>query len=126
MNEFSALKNSRYPIYAVMGNHDLEKPGPRLRTELESALVELGVKVVDDKFVEFPTWRLVGVEDLWSDQYVGVVESNFSSDKPNIALTHQPDIVRDYKLLDTKPVLTLTGHIPLSLTIPTTFIKGIK
>jgi uncharacterized protein len=93
-----------------MGNHDIEKPGPRLRTELESALVELGVKIIDDKYIDFPTWRLVGVEDLWSDQYVGVVESNLSQTKPNIALTHQPDVVRDYKRLSTKPNLTLTGH----------------
>jgi uncharacterized protein len=110
MNDFAALRNSRYPIYAVMGNHDIEKPGPRLRTELESALVELGVKIIDDKFVDFPTWRLVGVEDLWSDQYVGLVENNLSKNKPNIALTHQPDVVRDYDKLTKKPDLTLTGH----------------
>jgi uncharacterized protein len=110
MNDFSALKKSRYPIYAVMGNHDIEKPGPRLRSELEVALVELGVNFVDDKYIDFPTWRLVGVEDLWSDKYVGLVETNLSKFKPNIVLTHQPDVVRDYNKLKTKPVLTLTGH----------------
>jgi uncharacterized protein len=110
LESFVGLKNSKYPIYAVMGNHDVEKPGPKLRQELESALVELGVKIVDDKFVDFPNWRLVGVEDLWSDQYVGLVESNLSKDKANIALTHQPDVVRDYNKLKTKPILTLTGH----------------
>jgi uncharacterized protein len=110
MNDFAAFRSSRYPIYAVMGNHDIEKPGPKLRLELESALVELGVKIIDDKYVDFPTWRLVGIEDLWSDQYVGVVQNNLSKDKPNIALTHQPDVVRDYKKLSTKPNLTITGH----------------
>jgi uncharacterized protein len=110
LQDFAALKNSRYPIYAVMGNHDVEKPGPKLRVELESALVELGVKNVDDKYVDFPNWRLVGVEDLWSDQYVGLVENNLSKSKPNIALTHQPDVVRDYNKLTIKPNLTLTGH----------------
>jgi uncharacterized protein len=110
LQDFAALKNSRYPIYAVMGNHDVEKPGPRLRSELETALVGLGVKIVDDKYVDFPNWRLVGVEDLWSDQYVGLVENNLSKDKPNIALAHQPDVVRDYNKLKTKPLLTLTGH----------------
>jgi uncharacterized protein len=110
MNDFSALRSSRYPIYAVMGNHDIEKPGPKLRLELESALVELGVKIIDDKYVDFPTWRLVGIEDLWSDQYVGVVQNNLSKDKPNIALTHQPDVIRDYDKLTKKPNLTLTGH----------------
>jgi uncharacterized protein len=110
VNDFVALKNSRYPIYAVMGNHDIEKPGPKLRQELESALVELGVKIIDDKYIDFESWRLVGMEDPWSDQYVGVVENNLSIDKPNIALTHQPDIVRDYNKLIIKPNLTLTGH----------------
>jgi uncharacterized protein len=110
IQDFAALRNSRYPVYAVMGNHDIEKPGPKLRVELEAALVELGVKIVDDKFVDFPTWRLVGVEDLWSDQYVGIVENNLNKSKPNIALTHQPDVVRDYNKLTIKPNLTLTGH----------------
>jgi uncharacterized protein len=110
LDSFAGLKNSKHQIYAVMGNHDVEKPGPKLRVELESALVELGVKIVDDKFVDFKTWRLVGVEDLWSDQYVGLVENSLSKDKPNIALAHQPDVVRDYNKLTIKPNLTLTGH----------------
>jgi uncharacterized protein len=110
MESFAGLKNSRYPIYAVNGNHDLEKPGPKMRTEFEAALTELGVRFVDDKSVDFPTWRLVGVEDLWSDNYSGVNKTNFSPTKPNLALTHQPDITRQYKDLIIKPVLTLTGH----------------
>jgi uncharacterized protein len=96
LESFAGLRNSRYQIYAVNGNHDLEKPGPKMRTEFEAALTELGVRFVDDKFIDFPTWRLIGVEDLWSDNYSGVNKTNFSSTKPNLALTHQPDVVRDY------------------------------
>jgi uncharacterized protein len=110
MQDFAGLKNSRYPIYAVLGNHDVEKPGPKLRKELEAALTDLGVKIIDNKSVEFANWNLVGIEDLWSDRFDGVKSQLLSSDKPNVALTHQPDIVREYNVLTTKPVLTLTGH----------------
>jgi uncharacterized protein len=110
MYDFASFKNSRYPTYAVLGNHDVEKPGPRVRAELESALNELGVKIIDDKSVEFVSWNLVGLEDIWSEKYNGIQSNLLSSTKPNLALTHQPDIVRDYDKLSTKPVLTLTGH----------------
>lgn len=110
LESFAGLKNSKYPIYAVNGNHDVQKPGPRMRAEFEAALVELGVVFVDDKFVDFPTWRLVGVEDLWSESYNGVDKTNFTATKPNVVLTHDPDTVRQYQSLTTKPVLTLTGH----------------
>jgi uncharacterized protein len=110
MQDFAGLKNSRYPIYAVLGNHDVEKPGPKVREELESALTELGVKIIDNNSVEFEKWRLVGLEDIWSDRFDGVKSALLKSDKPNVALTHQPDIVRNYKELKIKPILTLTGH----------------
>ena len=110
VQDFAGLKKSRYPIYAVMGNHDVQKPGPKLRTELGLALAELGVKIIDNKSVEFEKWRLVGIEDLWSDEFKGIQDNLFSTTKPNIALTHQPDIVREYNKLVTIPLLTVTGH----------------
>jgi uncharacterized protein len=110
MDDFADLRNSTYPIYAVMGNHDVQKPGPKIRNELELALAELGVKIIDDKFVDLPNYRLVGVEDLWSDRYVAKAQNNFSNEKTNIVLTHDPDTVRDYSNLTKKPALTLTGH----------------
>lgn len=110
LNDFAGLQNSRYPIYAVMGNHDVEKPGPKVRVELESALTQLGVKIIDNKSVEFEKWRLVGLEDIWSDKFDGIEDRLFSSTKPNVVLTHQPDIVRSYKAMTTKPIITLTGH----------------
>jgi uncharacterized protein len=110
MQDFAGLRNSRYPIYAVLGNHDVEKPGPKVREDLESAFTDLGVKIIDNKSVEFQKWRLVGLEDIWSDKYDGVKSELLASDRPNVALTHQPDIVRNYQGLQTKPILTLTGH----------------
>jgi uncharacterized protein len=110
MQDFAGLKNSRYPIYVVLGNHDVEKPGPKLREELEAALTDLGVKIIDNKSVEFASWNLVGIEDLWSDRFQKVDSALFISTKPNVALTHDPDTVREYSELKTKPVLTLTGH----------------
>jgi uncharacterized protein len=35
---FQPLADLRVPIYMVLGNHDVEKPGPKLRTELVQAL----------------------------------------------------------------------------------------
>ena len=110
MEDFGGLENSRYPIYAVMGNHDVEQPGPKLRDVLEEALTELGIKIIDNKFIEFEKWRLVGIKDLWSKDFNGVQNTLFSNTKTNIALTHQPDITREYDKLLTKPLLTLTGH----------------
>jgi uncharacterized protein len=108
VNDFAALKYSRYPIYVVLGNHDIEKPGPKLRAELELALTELGVNIIDNKTVDFKKWRLVGIEDIWSNKFEGAQSDLFDVTKPSIALTHQPDIVRQYGQLTTKPVLTLT------------------
>lgn len=109
---FSPLKNIRVPIYGVLGNHDLQQPGPRVKDELESALKVNNVILVDKSFVELETITIAGVGDRWAkeDDSQFLVKTNDS--KPLLVLAHNPDSTREYPdfLNPTKEILTVTGH----------------
>jgi predicted MPP superfamily phosphohydrolase len=44
---FTPLSDLRAPVFAVLGNHDQQRPGPDIDTELRAALALHGVTVIE-------------------------------------------------------------------------------
>lgn len=107
---FAPFKDSKYPIIMVLGNHDLEKPGPKIRKELEKVLIEVGVTLIDDKDINIKGVNIYGLQDKWISEYSTNIIKDLKPNQINLVLAHQPDVVRDYDTLNIKPDLTITGH----------------
>jgi uncharacterized protein len=115
---FTPLKNLKVPVYAVLGNHDVQKPGPKLDQELLSSLTKNKVIMLDGviktiKLKSGTELNLVGLKDFWLDSYnddnLRMIQSE-TTDLNYLVLAHQPDVVRGYKQLTKLPPLTITGH----------------
>ena len=110
---FAPLKQLRVPVFAVLGNHDVEKPGPKLATQLRAALTANGVQFVEGKSVDWRGWQIVGLDDLWGGRPREQVATLFSQPAPKpepyrLVLTHQPDTLA---LLPASAMqLGLAGH----------------
>lgn len=99
---------ARKPVYAVLGNHDWWKDGPKVRAALESA----GVIVLEDeaRATELGGCRLwvVGIGDKWETRHDVVrAFAGVNDAAPALALTHNPDIFPD---IPPRASLTLAGH----------------
>jgi uncharacterized protein len=115
---YAPFKKLKVPAYAVLGNHDIEKPGPKLDQELIDALKKANVILTDDKTVPLKLksgteLTLVGLKDLWLEDFnINVLRDVQQKNeiKNYIVMAHQPDVVRSYDKLSTIPKLTITGH----------------
>jgi predicted MPP superfamily phosphohydrolase len=98
----------------VLGNHDVESPGPPLTAPLREALQAHGVQLIEGLMVPWKGWALVGLDDhwggspgpqvarLWPDGATTPAASN------RIALAHQPDTLA---LIPEKGAyLAIAGH----------------
>jgi uncharacterized protein len=89
----------RHPVFGVMGNHDVESPGPPLTAPLREALTAHGVQLLEGVEVPWKGWSLIGLDDHWG----GAPEPQVTRLWPlgahtppataarRIALAHQPD-----------------------------------
>ncbi len=105
------LKDIKYPVIAVLGNHDIGHPGPDIEEDLELALKRLGVIYLKNDSVKIEgndDITFLGLADLWSGD-VNIEKLNSFDDKENlIVIAHNPDTV--YKYNKNIPDLTLSGH----------------
>ena len=91
------LADIRHPVFGVLGNHDVESPGPPLTAQLRAALTANGVQLIEGMDVPWKGWSLVGLDDQWGGapgQQVHRLwpEETASATLVNrIALAHQPD-----------------------------------
>jgi uncharacterized protein len=106
---FAPFKQLRVPVFAVLGNHDVEKPGPKLATQLREALTANGVQFVEGQSIAWRGWQIVGLDDLWGGKPREQVATLFAQPAPNrLVLTHQPDTLA---LLPANAMqLGLAGH----------------
>jgi predicted MPP superfamily phosphohydrolase len=108
----SPLKQLDVPVFAVLGNHDVGRPGPIYTADLYSALRALGVILVENRAHEITIngQELVigGVSDLWQRQQSFEFTANLPN-KPLILLTHNPDTA--FTVPENVPFsLMLAGH----------------
>jgi uncharacterized protein len=115
---FAPFKDIKVKTYAVLGNHDVQKPGPKLDVELVQALTDNNVILIDGKIetIKLKTgndYKLVGLMDYWLESYnINNIKELQSKDQDNnyLILVHQPDVVRGYNDLTRTPPLTVAGH----------------
>ncbi|MBW4615997.1 MAG: metallophosphoesterase [Desmonostoc vinosum HA7617-LM4] len=100
---------SRYGIYAVLGNHDIRYPNSK--PEITAALTSIGVHVLWNE-IAYPLGKelpLVGLAEYCSKEFnPGSVMNQLDSAKPCIVLSHNPDTA---EILQAWRVdLQLSGH----------------
>jgi len=106
---FASLKKIKVPIYAVLGNHDCQRPGPAIRSELEKVLDELGVHLITNKAIKLNGITILGLGSLWArDDKIQLLD-NYIKEDNLVVLTHNPDTTLDY-MPNHYPDLTLAGH----------------
>lgn len=88
------LARLRHPVWAVLGNHDTQAPGPPLTAALRTALQTHGVQVLEGRSLSFKGWEIVGLGDLWgADPRADIARllPPGPASWPRLVLAHQPD-----------------------------------
>lgn len=99
---------ARKPVYAVLGNHDWWKNGPKVSRAFAAA----GVRMIDNRAVPVQVGRcrfwLAGLGDLLEGHPdVPATFARVPRDAAVIALTHEPSLLRAIPL---QASLTVAGH----------------
>lgn len=99
---------SRYGMYAVLGNHDIQVAGAK--AVVRQALEEVGIPVLWNEIAtpfgdDFP---VVGFADFWSKEFDPQVLNQLEPTTPRLVLSHNPDTARP--LADYRVDLQLSGH----------------
>ncbi|QCB48427.1 metallophosphoesterase [Hydrogenophaga sp. PAMC20947] len=95
------LAKIRHPVFAVLGNHDVESPGPPLTGPLKAALQTHGVQLLEGRVVPWKGWELVGLDDQWGGHPQLQVKklwpqpTSMGTSPPSVrlVLAHQPDTI---------------------------------
>jgi predicted MPP superfamily phosphohydrolase len=126
--EYLRPLTARKPVYAVLGNHDWWKDGPRV----SAAFAAAGVRMIDDTALPVTVrdcrFWLVGLGDLQEgNPDVPGAFAQVTDDAPVIALTHEPDL---WPQIPARAALTIAGHThggqinPFGLMSPPDFRMG--
>ncbi len=105
------LKNleSRFGVYAVLGNHDIYYPSSK--SEIINALTNVGINVLWNQ-IAYPvgeTLPLVGLADFYSREFnPELIMNQLDSTTPRIVLSHNPDTAEI--LQKWRVDLQLSGH----------------
>jgi predicted MPP superfamily phosphohydrolase len=106
---FEPFGDIAVPVYAVMGNHDLEYPKSDMRQQIEKSLENEGVVVLTNEFVSVSGITIVGLGDRWGkeDDVSTITRARESGADTIIVMAHNPDTTHDYvESVD----LTVSGH----------------
>lgn len=105
---FAPIWDINKPVYWVLWNHDVEKPGPKLRDDLKNVLDTLWANYLNNDNVEFDTFTLLGLGSNWNREDDISLLQNYSQDENIVVLTHNPDTTLKYN--NNNADLTLAGH----------------
>ena len=107
---FLPLKNIKYPVYAVLGNHDVSRPGPPIQKELQKVLEKYNVIFLKNTsaIIKSKNIKILGLGDNWDyDDDVSQI-NKFKNGDNLIIITHNPDTFKKYK--NSIADLTISGH----------------
>ena len=102
------LRKLDKPMYAVLGNHDVQLPGPPLQAKIREALAGSPVVFIEHRVLDFPNFRLAGLHDYWTALDNAAFLRKLPGDKPLLILMHQPHTLR--KLHGVRFALAMAGH----------------
>lgn len=102
------LRRLDAPMYAVLGNHDVQLPGPPIAHSIRAALAGSPVHFIAHRVIDFPAFRLAGLYDWWSGRDDAAFLRELPRDKPLLVLMHQPHSLRALRGVDF--ALAMAGH----------------
>ena len=105
---FAPLETLQKPVYAVLGNHDQQAPGPDIDAELRAALATHGVQVIEGRTVTVRGFGVAGLEDRWAGKDDPGFLAARPTSGPTLVLTHNPDSA--IALDPARVALVLAGH----------------
>lgn len=110
---FAPLSRLRHPVWGVLGNHDVQAPGPDLTIPLREALMQHGVRLIEGQAVPWKGWELVGLDDQWGGQPQPQIQRLWPGGRSDTAarrlvVVHQPDTVA--LLPPGAAFLSMAGH----------------
>ena len=109
------------PVYAVLGNHDWWKNGPKVSAAFASA----GVRMIDNRAVPIQSgtcrFWLAGLGDLLEGAPdVAGTFAAIPGDAPVLALTHEPAL---WPRIPAQAALTVSGHTHGGQIVPITWLR---
>jgi uncharacterized protein len=110
---FAPLSRIRHPVWGVLGNHDVQAPGPDLTAPLREALTQHGVRLIEGQAVPWKGWELVGLDDQWGGRPQDQIRSLWPGGRSPVSarrlvVVHQPDTVA--LLPQDAAFLAMAGH----------------
>lgn len=105
---FAPLQKIKFPVYGVLGNHDVGFPGLLIRDELVATLEKNGVMLLNNKVVYLDNFNLIGLGSHFAREDEVSLLNNFSEQDNVVVLAHNPDTTNLYQ--NHNADLTLTGH----------------
>lgn len=110
---FEPLSALKFPIYAVTGNHDSEKPGFHQSETVRQALRKCGVQAIDNQQSIFEkegvALNIFGLSDLMEGLTDFSILDKMLIDQFNLIVAHNPDTA--YQITGAVPAgLVLSGH----------------
>ena len=90
------LAGIRHTVFGLLGNQDVESPGPPITALLRQSLQAHGVQLIEGEARSFKGWTLVGLDDHWGGspgpQVPRLWPKGLEGAAANrIVLAHQPD-----------------------------------
>ena len=107
---FAPLAHLRRPVYAVLGNHDQQAPGPDIDQALRKALADNGVQIIEGRIVDAKSsgYRWAGLGDRWAGKDDPAFLKAEQADTPTLVVAHNPDSAM--RLSPEDATLVLAGH----------------
>ena len=105
---FAPLARLDVPVYAVLGNHDQQAPGPDIDARLRAALRTHGVRIIEGEIVTAHGVRWAGLGDRWARKDDPAFLRTSPSPLPTLVLAHNPDSAT--ALSPSEANLVLAGH----------------
>ncbi|MBU6476504.1 MAG: metallophosphoesterase [Xanthomonadaceae bacterium] len=102
------LRHIDKPVYVVLGNHDVQLPGPPLAHKIVRAMAAQNVHFIEHRVIDFGNFRLAGLYDWWSGRDDTAFLKALPHDKPLLVLMHQPHSLRALRGVDF--ALAMAGH----------------
>ena len=106
---FAPLSRLRMPVYAVLGNHDQQMPGPDIDLALRAALQAHGVRIIEGQLQPAANgYRWAGLGDRWAQKDDPAFLRQATTAVPTVLLVHNPDSAM--QLLPGDAAIVLAGH----------------
>ncbi|HVK53247.1 MAG TPA: metallophosphoesterase [Pseudoxanthomonas sp.] len=107
---FAPLSQLRMPVYAVLGNHDQQMPGPDIDLALRAALRSHGVRIIEGTTESTAAgYRWAGLGDRWAQKDdPSFLRARADPAVPTLLLVHNPDSAMQLRPGDA--ALVLAGH----------------